>query len=413
MRLLHTADWHLGKYLEGWSRMEEQEAFIEELISIADKNKVDMILICGDIFDSTNPSAEAEKLFFRAINHLSRNGERIICLISGNHDSSSRLIAPSPLTARQGIFIMDGTIEADEHLIKEGRVIKWGTGYIEFDIKGERVVLLALPYPSEARLKQIFSLGGDERERQQSYSRKVGELFTGLEQYYRDNTINIAMSHLFVAGGQTSRSERPIQVGGGLTVHIEDLPSRSQYTALGHLHRYQIASSAHKAYYSGSPLQYSLSERNHKKCLNLVELHPGEEARIEQLELTNYKPLEVWEADGYIEALKLVEENKKRQVWAYLQINVEKTLLQSEIKEIKELKPDILSINPLTPETRDELDYLQTREEELDIMELFREYYLQVKEVEPTDEVIKMFAGIVNGEEVEDEAAASKNIRSK
>ncbi|WP_041606251.1 metallophosphoesterase family protein [Halothermothrix orenii] len=409
MRILHTADWHLGKHLEGWSRYEEQKEFVEEIIEIADDNKVDMVLICGDIFDTTNPPAEAEQLFFQAMDYLSKGGERVICLISGNHDSPNRLMAPGPLASRQGIFIMDEP-RGDRYKLDDDRVLNRGQGYIELEINGEGVVLTALPYPSESRLNQVFSWTGDDRAVQESYSRRVGQIFSHLEQYYRENTINIAMSHLFVAGGQTTRSERPIQVGGSLTVLPEHLPEKSQYTALGHLHRYQIASSARRAYYSGSPLQYSLSEKDHKKCVNLVELHPGEEARIEQVELTTKKPIEVWEAEGVEEAIKMVEANKDRSVWAYLYINVDKTLLQSEIKKIKEIKKDILCINPITPEEKYEWETIKMPDEDLDIMELFKEYYRKTKKVEPDDDIIRMFSSIVNdtrekGEH--DETAAS------
>ena len=394
MKLLHTADWHLGKYLEGWSRIEEQEAFIEELIDIVEENEVDMILITGDIFDTTNPSAEAESLFFYALDKLSKEGERIICLISGNHDSPKRLIAPVPLSKRQGIFVMDHSHHLEE-LTKHDYLLDCGSGYIEFNIKGENVVLLALPYPSESRLNQIISEITDERVMQEDYSKNVGKIFSELESHYSDDTINIAMSHLFVAGGQSSKSERPIHIGGSMTVFTDHLPEKSQYTALGHLHRYQIASAAKKAYYSGSPIQYSVSEKDHKKSVSLVELHPGEEAKIQELELKNKKPIEVWEVESIDEAIDLIESNKERPVWAYLYIHIQKTLLQSEIKKIKELKPDILSIIPVSEDHEAEESYNE-QAEDLDIMDLFKEYYLKVNNVELDKEVLEMFANIVN-----------------
>ncbi len=394
MKLIHTADWHLGKYLEGWSRLEEQESFIEELIGIVEENEVDMVLVTGDIFDTTNPSAEAERLFYHAVDELSRGGERIVCIISGNHDSPNRLTAPVPLVQRQGIFVMD-YLHKTTYLLEHDYAVDFGPGYIEFDIKGENVVLTAIPYPSESRLKQIISDISDERVLQEKYSVKVGEIFSELEKHYRDDTINIAMSHLFVAGGQSSKSERPIHIGGSMTVFTDHLPQKSQYMALGHLHKYQIASVAKNAYYSGSPIQYSLSEKDHIKSVNLVELHPGEEAKINQLELKNEKPLEVWEVEGIDNAISIIKENKNRPVWAYLHIKTEKTLLQSEIKKIKELKPDILSIIPVT-EGQDDLDDYRGQVDDLDIMELFKEYYRKTNEVGVDDQIMEMFADIVN-----------------
>lgn len=90
MRLLHTSDWHLGKLLEGHSRLEEQEYFLEDLLKIAEENTVDMVFVTGDIYDTYNPPAQAEKLFFTSIKELSRGGECPIIIIAGNHDSPDR-----------------------------------------------------------------------------------------------------------------------------------------------------------------------------------------------------------------------------------------------------------------------------------------------------------------------------------
>ena len=103
--------------------------------------------------------------------------------------------------------------------------------------------------------------GDTDREQQISYSKKVGDLFRKLEQNFEEGSINIATSHLFVVGGESTDSERPIELGGSLLVQKNDLPQNSQYTALGHLHKPQKASERLHAYYSGSPIQYSKSER--------------------------------------------------------------------------------------------------------------------------------------------------------
>ncbi len=403
MKLLHTADWHLGKHLEGYSRIEEQEAFVDELIEITDENNVDMVLVCGDIYDTFNPPAEAERLFYRALKGLSKGGERVICIISGNHDSPGRLIAPSPLTYSQGIIIMDrpGFI-INQNKVGEHEVVDSGEGYLELEINGEHIILLALPYPSESRLNQVLDEIKDEKVHQESYSEKVGEILARLEQHYREDTINIAMSHLFIAGGEESRSERPIQVGGGLTVSREALPDSSQYTALGHLHRCQTACSEKNAYYAGSPLQYSSSERNHAKSVSIVDLKPAEEARIERIYLKNRKPIEIWSVDGVDQALQKCRDNQDREVWAYLKIKTDNPLLQSDIKKIKKAKKDILSIIPINSgefeqEKQDELM------EDLDIEQLFKEYYRRSKEREPGEEVMDMLAKILSDKEENDE----------
>lgn len=402
MRLLHTADWHLGKHLEGQSRLKEQEDFIDELVEIADEHNVELILVSGDIYDTFNPPAEAEKLFFRAMKDLSRDGKRVIIIVSGNHDSPDRLMASYPLAYNQGIIIL-GTPQSSvvPGRIGKHEIVEGGRGFLELAINGKRVVILTLPFPSEKRLNQVLSESSEERELQQKYSVKIGEIFSELESKFRDDTINIAISHLFVAGGDTCKSERPIHVGGGLTVHSEHLPERSQYTALGHLHRCQTASKVRNAYYAGSPLQYSVSEIGYSKCVLLVDLEPGNEPVIEEIKLRNRKPIEVWEVDGIENALKKCKENSGRPVWAYLRIKTDRTLLQTEIKEIKKIKPDILSIIPVISGETEEDEEVAGFEEK-DIIELFQEFYKKTKEVEPDEEVLRMFALIVNGKDVQE-----------
>jgi len=274
-----------------------------------------------------------------------------------------------------------------ENKVGRHKIVSGGEGYIELNINNEQVVLLALPYPSESRLNQVLGEIKDEKLHQEEYSQKVGEIFAELEKYYRKDTINIAMSHLFIAGGEESQSERPIQVGGGLTVSKGHLPQNSQYTALGHLHHCQTA----------------CSERNHTKSVSIVDLKAEQEAKIERVNLKNRKPIEVWEVDGVDNALQKCKANQDRQVWAYLKIKTDSPLLQSDIKKIREIKKDILSIIPLTSEEFEQEKEEELREE-LDIKQLFKEYYIKTKETDPGKEVMDMFIRILNDKEDYDEA---------
>ena len=88
MRILHTGDWHLGKNLEGASRMDEQELFLKDFIDIVEDNEIDLVIIAGDVYDSSNPPARAEKMFYDTLKKLSKNGERVTLIIAGNHDLS-------------------------------------------------------------------------------------------------------------------------------------------------------------------------------------------------------------------------------------------------------------------------------------------------------------------------------------
>lgn len=404
MRILHTSDWHLGKHLENYSRLAEQEKFIDDLVEIVEENEVDMILIAGDVYDTSNPPARAERLFYDSLKRLSNGGKRVIIAIAGNHDNPDRLSASRPLAYEHGIILL-GTPKSS---VEPGRIglheiVKADEGSIEININNENIIIITLPYPSEQRLNEVFKDVKDIEEMQKSYSQRIGHIFNEQATKFRDDTINIATSHIYVAGGETTDSERPIQIGGGLTVEVDMLPEKAQYIALGHLHRPQsVRRKGIKAFYSGSPLQYSKSERSYSKCVYLVDVKVGEEAEVSEIYLKNRKPIEVWKCNSIDEAFEKCNANQEREVWAYLEIITDRVLGQSEIKEIKKLKPDILAINPIFEEV-EESKGEEERLKEKNILELFREFYIHKNKVEPADEFMKLFSKIVNeeGEEVE------------
>ncbi|WP_352420083.1 exonuclease SbcCD subunit D [Proteiniborus sp.] len=408
MRILHTSDWHLGKYLEDFSRIEEQEKFIDELIDIANDEKIDLVLIAGDIYDNSNPPAKAETLFYRGIKRLSNNGDRIVLIIAGNHDNPDRLVSSRPLAREHGVILL-GTpkskVEPGE--IGQHKIVDAAEGYVELEIGGERTIILTLPYPSEQRLNEVFEGVVDEEGMQKTYSERISQIFAELSNKYRDDTINLCVSHLFVMGGETTDSERPIQIGGGLTVNAASLPEKAQYIALGHLHKTQkVRNSSLNAYYSGSPIQYSKSEVGQEKSIFIVDLKAGQDPKVKKINLDISKPVEVWKVNGIEEAYNKCIDNREREVWVYLEIKTDKLITQAEIKQLKTIKPDILTITPIIEafeEEKEEIDDFR----EKSILELFKGHYLNERKMEPSQELMEMFADIITeeGDEIEAEDA--------
>ncbi|HSQ33272.1 MAG TPA: exonuclease subunit SbcD, partial [Peptostreptococcaceae bacterium] len=336
MKFIHTSDWHLGKHLEGHSRLPEQEMFLEDFANTVEEKNIDMVIIAGDIYDTSNPPAVAEKLFYKTIKRLANNGKRPVLIIAGNHDNPERLSAASPLAHEHGIMIMGNPKSKVETGVYPGfSILESGEGYLEIDINKEKAVILTLPYPSEKRLNEVLSESVDDASRQIGYSQKIGQIFDTLSSKFRDDTINIAVSHLFVLGGEGSDSERPIELGGSLIVNKEHLPQNAQYIALGHLHKPQKISDRLNVYYSGSPLQYSKSEINYSKCFYIVDIQPKEKANVEEVYFKNYKPIEVFKCNSIDEAISRCEENKDRDIWAYFEIKTDEVIPQSTIKKMK------------------------------------------------------------------------------
>ncbi|MFY9150770.1 MAG: exonuclease subunit SbcD, partial [Prolixibacteraceae bacterium] len=166
MKILHTSDWHLGKRLEDFPRMEEQQAVLKEICEIADREQVDAILIAGDLFDTFNPPTEAVELFYRTLKQLACDGKRAVIAIAGNHDSPDRIEAPDPLARECGI-IFAGYPNSEIPLFKleSGlKVLKSNQGFVELKLPGTDVPLriLLTPYANEFRLKTY--LGHEETE---------------------------------------------------------------------------------------------------------------------------------------------------------------------------------------------------------------------------------------------------------
>lgn len=396
MRFIHTSDWHLGKTLEGHSRIEEQEKFCEDFIKLVEEKNIDLVIIAGDIYDTYNPPAQAERLFYKTVSQLADNGRRCVFIISGNHDNPERLSAAIPLAHDQGIIILGKpNSSTNNRKYEKFEITEAKEGCTKLNISGEQVVIISLPYPSEKRLNEVIKDNESEENRQISYSKKVGEIFSELEQNFGEDTVNIAVSHIFVVGGDSSDSERPIQLGGSLLVDKRDLPEKADYIALGHLHKPQKASEYYNAYYSGSPLQYSKDERAYAKGANIVDVKAGKEPIIEKVYFNNYKPIEVFKCNGIDDAIKICEDNRDRDMWSFFEITTDEVIAQSDLKAMKELLKDIIEIKPIinTIVTNEEIDL-----KEKSMGELFKEFYVFSKGVEPKGELMDLFLDIINEE---------------
>lgn len=396
MRFIHTSDWHLGKNLEGNSRIEEQVKFCEDFINIVQQNNIDMVIIAGDIYDTSNPPAQAEKLFYNTVSKLANNGERCVIIISGNHDNPERLSAVTPLAHEQGIIILGNPLSKSEVAkYNKFEILEAKEGCLKLNINNEKVVVVTLPYPSEKRLNEVILQNDEDKERQATYSQRIGEIFKNLEKNFEEDSINIVVSHIFVTGGMQTDSERPIQLGGSLLVEKKDLPQNADYIALGHLHKMQKASQRLNAYYSGSPIQYSKDERSYTKGCYIVEIDKDKKVSIKEEYFKNYKPIEVFKCNGIEEALDICKENKDKDIWSYFEIKTDEVISQSDIKKMKEYLHDIIEIKPIIM-SQYESEKVDIKEKSMG--ELFKEFYSFSRGLEPKGELMDLFLDIINEE---------------
>ncbi len=402
MRIIHTSDWHLGKNLEGNSRLEEQERFLDFFVERSHELKPDLILIAGDIYDTPNPPAKAEKLFYDALKKLSREGDCLILVIAGNHDNPERLVSATPLATEHGI-VMLGTPKTIVLPGEYGKhtVLDSGEGFVELKIRNEKAVVLAVPYPSEKRLGEVLYQDNEEEdERASSYEKRVGELFRQLEKKFREDTVNLTVTHLFVNGADPSGSERASTLGGSFLVNSATLP-RADYTALGHIHRMQIIPGTDKKMrYSGSPIQYNISEAAYGKKFIVVDIDTAKETEITEVDIPTFKPIELWQVDSIEEAIARCEAHKNEESWIYLEIKTDRPLREDEIKAMKSLKKDILEIRPIIEsiEQQEAADNIY----ELSFEEQFSEFYKLQNGTEPRRELIDLITSLLEDDDETD-----------
>ncbi|WP_317366666.1 exonuclease subunit SbcD [uncultured Tyzzerella sp.] len=402
MKILHTSDWHLGKYLDKYSRIEEQEKFIYELENICNSEKIDLIIIAGDIYDTTNPPILAEKLFFKAMKRLSLNGKRPIIIVSGNHDSASKLISPSPLAYEFGIIIQ-GMLNTVANVAKyeNFEITKSGEGFFEIKINDEKAVFLTLPYITEKNINEVIFKSDEEIDMQKDFSDKIKSIFNDLSKNYGEDTINIIVTHLFVKGGIETDSERKIQsIGGTYAIDPRIFPKNTQYVALGHLHRCQQVKQADcLAYYSGSPIRYSKSEIGYEKVVLVLDIKPNQEPILKKVPLTDYKPIDVFKCDNYQQALQFCESVSDKDSYAFIEILTQDFITGEQIRTLRETKKYIVSI---VLKSYMEEKVIYETEEEKSILEQFKSFYTYKKGKDAPNEILDMFLNILDEIETEE-----------
>lgn len=391
MRILHTGDWHLGKHLEGVSRLEEQTAFLEDFIQLVEKETIDLILIAGDVYDAFNPPSQAETLFYSTLKRLSDHGKRMIVVIPGNHDNPSRLSAAGPLAKEHGIVMVNSLTQIIETgIYGTNTIISSGEGFIEVEINKEKAVLITLPYPSEKRLEEVFLVSEDDQDNLMAYQDKIKALFDKLSKNFREDTLNIVMSHLFANGAEETGSERSIQLGGSYIIDSSCFPKNADYVALGHIHKPMIIKNTNgKVRYSGSPLHYNKKEIPYKKGCYLFDSHSKD---ISFIPFKVYKPIEIHHFESLQAAFDFFE--KPRHAYIYMTIKTEEYIKEHDIKKLKRLQSDLLEITPIFSDQVLENKGNITEEP---IEEIFNAFYFKERGIGPSDEIKDIFNAIIGG----------------
>ena len=399
MKILHTSDWHLGQNFMGKSRVDEHSSFLDWLLKIIKEQKVQVLLVAGDIFDTGTPPNYALELYYNFLKELANiKTLKNTIITAGNHDSISTLKAPKQLLEVLNVNVIT-TGDVDENIIIP----------IIQDDKTQAIVC-AVPFLRDSVIRE--SISG------QTISDKEKVANSGIKNFYEntykkalelkpsENTPLIAMGHLTTVGSRTSESERDIYIGGTLDIGGDYLGSLFDYVALGHLHINQTVGANHVRY-SGSPIPLSFSESKNTQKVNIVSFDNNTDEKnieVQELEIPLKRKLQVIKGD--LEAVKKELENiTDKNTWIEVQlkddnpmfanteirelatklelillaVKIEKSEKQLRAKELKAISLDELSIDEVFAK-RIDLENIDDKEFEQELITNFKQVVSKVQD---------------------------------
>lgn len=401
MKILHTADWHLGKKLDYISRLEEQKEVLDEICRIAGEQSVDLVLIAGDLFDTFNPPVEAVDLLYQTLKRLTDNGRRPVVAIAGNHDSPDRINSPDPLARACGIIFIGypHTKTTAFELPNSFKISKSDSGFLELMMPHipYPIRILTTAYANEIRLKQFLGIENKGQELNEVLKNSWKDL---ADTYCDEQGVNILMAHLYMLerGGEIleePEGEKPIKIGNADIIYSDALPKQIQYTALGHLHRYQfIKGHQSPVVYSSSPLSYSFSEAGQEKKVVIIDVEPNQKANVKSIALSSGKPLHRKRFEDIDMALQWLQDNPNALV--ELTMVSDTFMSTAELKRIHEAHDGIVHIIPVVNKVNNNQE--QNREAvrlDQNINNLFGEYFKYKYGQEPNEEIMELFKEVL------------------
>lgn len=339
MKILHTADWHLGKRLEQYERTEEHQDYLDWLITTLDEQCIDILIIAGDVFDSGSPSNTALEQYYSFLRKVKDTCCREVIIIGGNHDSISTLNAPKVLLKYFNVHIIGGVPDDfTEQIIP----IKNDNGEIE-------LVVCAVPFLRDKDIRlSVAGETSDEREARikQGIYDHYNQFVSHIQEYKKAGIPVLATGHLFAAGSSTSDSEKEIHVGNLGQVSGDLFPREFDYIALGHIHRPQMVNKLSHIRYSGSPIPLSFSESDNKKQVIILEFVKGELKTIQEYEVPGTRKLIRLKGDLDTIKTKLEKLKDPKYIYpAWIEIQLETDVFVHDLEEqLSGLKQDFMEL---------------------------------------------------------------------
>ncbi|SDC71640.1 exonuclease SbcCD subunit D [Geotoga petraea] len=366
MKIIHTADWHLGKIIYSNYMTEDQKYILNNFITYLKQNKPDVLIIAGDLYDRAVPPSEAVNLLNKTLSKIVLEMKIPTLIISGNHDSSERLEFLNGILSGMDLHI-EGTLKKE---IKK----------VTFNDSFGPVNFYLLPYVEFQKARDIFEI--DFENKTQALKHYIDNI------NINEKERNILISHEYIMGGEESESERPLSIGGSEFVDFSVFEI-FDYVALGHLHRPQKFKNE-KINYSGSLLKYSFSESNNKKGMNLVKIKEKGNIDVQKISFETERDMRVMK--GLFDEIM-----KEESTDDYLQIILENEKpVYDAINKLRSKFPNVLSLDFPNLKTNDDIKTSDKNIKDISPVELFESFYEEVKQTQIKKEEKEIVENIFN-----------------
>ncbi len=327
MKILHTADWHLGHYLKGQenTRLEEHKLFLSWLLDTIENEQIDLLLVAGDIFDSANPPHWAEEQYYRFLADVCRTVCKNVLIIGGNHDSPTNLNAPKEILKFLNVHIVG---KASDNLQDEIVLIE--------EKDKVALVICAVPFLRDSDIRKAISaenITETERRIKEGIIQHYHQVADLVTDYKKAHIPILATGHLYAAKSQTSDSEKEIHIGNQGQIEVEKLPTIFDYVALGHIHRPQKVGGNQHIRYSGSPIPLSFSEYSDRKQITIVEIEAHGLTSIQEVEIPLTRPLLSFKGSLAEVEKKILSYEKKSSLTPWAEVKV---VLQEYVSNLSE-----------------------------------------------------------------------------
>jgi DNA repair protein SbcD/Mre11 len=375
MKFFHTADWHLGKLVQGVYMTEDQRYLLQDFIKAIEVEKPDAVIIAGDLYDRGVPPTEAVNLLDEVLETIVLKLKTPVLAIAGNHDSPSRLHFASKIMKANGCHMIGQISMAMEPI-----VLKDEHGEVHFHL---------IPYADPSVVRNIF---GDEEVR--THNDAMKKITDEITARMNPNARHVFVGHAFVTpnGEQkenTSDSERPLAIGGAEHVNANHF-SKFHYTALGHLHQAHFVMNE-TIRYSGSPLKYSISEEGHKKGYYIVELDAQGTMTIEKRLLKPIRDMRTVKATMDELLTHSINED-----YVFVRL-LDETPVLFPMEKVRSVYPNAMHVERNIKQSivQDEEAAEKNERHKMDDLSLFRAFYQEVKQTAVTEETEVIFTEVL------------------